>query len=233
MPEPDFAVLVVRLGAAPAAEAHDLVTANPWLLDGGVDEAIGDRLAATRRRGDGPHAEALEQGRRVLQRYREFGAERALAREVLDRFDLLDPATSAGGAQTVPADALQAELRRRIDGSLAIGDVRSWDHWVGVSIVLEHTAGPQPRPAAAAQEAGRAEGWARRFLAERDADAQLAILRAAPPTPEELRRLHSRVGAAHLVAAHERDAMEVIHLRRSLALAATGDPAAFAVGYLR
>jgi hypothetical protein len=222
MRESDIVSVVVRLSASSPRKSYDLVMANPWLLESGVDEEISDLLATTRRQGDGPSAERLERGRTMLQRCREYGAGRVLVREVLDRLESLSPAELVSAVQIVSAGDLQAELRRRIDGSLEIGDVLAWNHWLTVSIALEQAAGPNPLQVAAPRdEVERAALWARQFLHEHSLETQRGMLRDGTlPLPQpRLEQVRLRFRVEHLIAARERDALEVIHLRRSLAMA--------------
>lgn len=162
----------------------------------------------------------------MLQRCREYGVARALIRDVLDHLESLSPAELAGAVQIMPAEDLQAELRRRIDGALDNGDVLAWDHWLTVSIALEQAGGPNPLQVAAPagttrDEIERDARWAMQFLAERNPVTQRQMLRdGTRPLPQSvLDQVRLRFRAAHLIAAHERDALEVIHLRRSLAIA--------------
>ncbi|WP_131804109.1 MULTISPECIES: hypothetical protein [unclassified Pseudofrankia] len=202
------------------------MVANPWLFDSGVDEAIDALLTVARRQGDGRRAERLERGRSALRRCREYGAERALIRDVLDRIESLGPTELADAVRVVTDEDLQAELRRRIDGAIDIGDVLAWDHWLSVSIALEQAGGPHSSqvvaPAGIAwDDAERDVWWARQFLDEHDVEGQRQMLRdgTLPLSRSRLERVRLRFRAAHLIAARERDALEVIHLRRSLAMA--------------
>jgi hypothetical protein len=225
MGESDVASLVAALAASSPREAYDLVVANPWLLESGVVDTIGSLLTTARRQGDGARAERLERGRRMLQRCSEYGADRVLVGEVLDRLEALSSTELAGAVHIAPAEDLQAELRRRIDGSIAIGDVLAWNHWLTVSIALEHAGGPDPLQAtpagAVGGEAERDVLWAAQFLHEHDVDTQRALLRdgALPLPRSRLGQVLLRFRAEHLMAARERDALRVIHLRRSLAMA--------------
>jgi hypothetical protein len=216
-----------RLAGASPREAHDLVIANPWLLDSGADDAIADQLTRIRRQGDGPRAERLEWGRTMLQRCREYGADRVLVRDVLDQLETLSPTELTRTMQIVPAEELQGELRRRIDGSLDIGDVLAWNHWLTVSIALEQAGGPNPLHVAVPaigdvrDDVEHDADWAARFLDEHDRETQRAMLRDGPlPLPQSrLEQVRLRLRFEHLLAARDRDALEVIRLRRSLAMA--------------
>jgi len=54
MDESDIASVVVRLAGSSPREAHDLVVANPWLLESGADDAIGGLLTAAAGGATGP-----------------------------------------------------------------------------------------------------------------------------------------------------------------------------------
>lgn len=213
--------MVVDLAAAAPREARDLVVANPGLLDNDTDDAIAELLVTARRQGDGPRAERLERGRRILQRHREYGAERVLVRDVLDRIESLDPTELADALAVVSGEDLQAELRRRIDGATETGDVLAWRRWVHVSIALELAAEGTPLSVVVPDDVERDVAWAQRFLAERDVDAQRAMLRDGPtPLPQSrLDQVNRQFQIEHLIAGRERDALRVIHLRRSIAMA--------------
>jgi hypothetical protein len=217
----DLLPAILKLADASPSEAHDFMVTNDWLLASHVDDALSEMLTVARRQGDGKRAEALERSRRLLQRSREYGPNRVYVRDILDGVTP-HPVNLVEVLQTVPANELQAELRRRIDGSIEIGDYIAWDHWVNISILLEQTERGTPLEVVtdAGANATLEAQWAWDFIYERDDSAQLTMLqeRELPLPPSLIDRIRANLKLANLIATGERDALEVIRLRRTLGL---------------